>query len=427
MVKNEKFVVNDSGVADKFGDSNFQLVLPRGKHFEMSAVKNGEDELKTQDMLKFAMHRNKSEAYHITPFANINDRFVDLPRTLQQIMSKHPYPLSQGPVQLPIDCLAMENYMQHPIPKSISEVLSIKTVFSHEENQGCFEWSPVSEGVSAWGRGKPSHEVRDLTFSIHGAASTMDMGVVYTCEMAKCVIRCPCNICKDPRNTCKHQCRSEVCRDCRSQCTQHELSLSRLFDFQTDHFTMVTQKMTKYQFAVPHAGIPLDCDQCSKDVLEHQVLHMVWHVRCRFCRLEMRPFEQKPVVSITSYKLAEKVLKNLDGRTCSACLIISKDSHARRKHEETVHEGRVDGKFKCYMCNKSYSSRSTRRYHCCKCYKSYSNRNALEYHQQKHENIKYTCSVCGFQSSSEGNLVKHSEVKHDDKSLTSEFKCKKKF
>ena len=95
---------------------------------EMSAVKNGEDELKTQDMLKFAMHRNKSEAYHITPFANINDRFVDLPRTLQQIMSKHPYPLSQGPVQLPIDCLAMENYMQHPNPYprcSLSRLCSV--------------------------------------------------------------------------------------------------------------------------------------------------------------------------------------------------------------------------------------------------------------------------------------------------------------
>ena len=218
VVKNEKFLVNGVGVSDKFDNRKFQLILPRGKHFELNAVKNGEDELLPEVLLNQAMHRSKSEAYHIRPFANGNYKFVDLPRTLQQIMSKHPYPLSQGPVQLPIDCLAMENYMQHPIPKSISEVLSIKTVFSHEENQGCFEWSPVSEGVSAWGRGKPSHEVRDLTFSIHGAASTMDMGVVYTCEMSKCVIRCPCNICKDPRNTCKHQCRSEVCRDCRSQC-----------------------------------------------------------------------------------------------------------------------------------------------------------------------------------------------------------------
>ena len=34
-------------------------------------------------------------------------------------MSKHSYPLSQGPFLLPIDCLASEKYDQLPIPQTI--------------------------------------------------------------------------------------------------------------------------------------------------------------------------------------------------------------------------------------------------------------------------------------------------------------------
>ena len=134
--------------------------------------------------------------------------------------------------------------------------------------------------------------------------------------------------------------------------------------------------MTKYLLATPYAGIPLSCDSCTKDVLEHQVLQLVWHVRCRF---DMRPFEHK----------SEKIVKRNDAKTCSICLSISQDAYARRKHEETVHEG----------------------FTCIKCGKSYTNRNALNYHEQTHnEIIKHDCALCELQFSSERNLVKHSEA-----------------
>ena len=82
---------------------------------------------------------------------------------------------------------------------------------------------------------------------------------------------------------------------------------------------MATQM--KYLHVHPYAGIPLDCPQCTRDVKEHQLLHMVWHVRCRFCRMEMRPLCQKSVVTLSDYKEAEKVLMNVDGRTCAFCLV----------------------------------------------------------------------------------------------------------
>ena len=167
--------------------------------------------------------------------------------------------------------------------------------------------------------------------------------------------------------------------------------------------------MTKYLLATPYAGIPLSCDSCTKDVLEHQVLHLVWHVRCRFCRFDMRPFEHKSVVSNMDYKLAEKIVKRNDAKTCSICLCMSQDAFARRKHEETVHEGRKDSGYTCIKCGKSYT-----------------NRNALKYHEQTHhENIKHTCALCGLQFSSERNLFEHSELKHREKTQIPQFKCEK--
>ena len=164
VVQNVKFVV--TGMADQFSDRKFTLILPRGKHYAKHAVKSGEHEMHVEDLLYIAVDRTKSEAFHIKPFAMINDELVNLPRTLQYLMSKHSYPLSQGPVLLPIDCHVSEKWEQLPKSKSISKVLSTKTTFSHDEKQGCFDWSPVSGGVSAWGQGVSSYELRVSSFQI---------------------------------------------------------------------------------------------------------------------------------------------------------------------------------------------------------------------------------------------------------------------
>ena len=103
----------------------------------------------------------------------------------------------------------------------------------------------------------------------------------------------------------------------------------------------------------------------------------------------MRPLTQKSVVTLSDYKVAEKILKSVDGQTCGFCLVQCQDSYARKKHEEVVHE-RKAGKFQCDQCGRSFS-----------------NRNALQYHKDSHEEVKLACEQCGFQSSSESSLTKH--------------------
>ena len=58
VVQNENFAV--TGAAD---DRKFQLILPRGKHFAMHAVKSGEVDIHFEDFLKKAVVRTKAEAF----------------------------------------------------------------------------------------------------------------------------------------------------------------------------------------------------------------------------------------------------------------------------------------------------------------------------------------------------------------------------
>ena len=146
-----------------------------------------------------------------------------------------------------------------------------------------------------------------------------------------------CSLCNDYK-TCKLLCRDEVCGRCNGQCLSHQIKLPRLFNPETDLFTLVTNNLCGYRFGIPYAGIPASCSQCTTDVQEHQMFHLVFHTRCRYCRNDLRPFERRKIVTVDEYIDAEKLIKWVDGRTCSYCLAKCKDKYEREKHEATVHK-----------------------------------------------------------------------------------------
>ena len=228
----EKFLV--IGISHKIGKRQMRLTLPNSKHYNVIAVRDSEKELLEKSLVEKAVDISDT-LHHTRPFVNVGEF---LPRTLQTILLKHSYPLSQGPVILPVDCFTTECYEKSPRFKSISDILTLKTVFSHDQSQGCVEWLPLVVGVDAWGQRKPSYDTKKLTNSVSSVASTKDMSVVYTCTMGMCMIHCPCTICRDRRQNCKFQCKSEVCSGCNSQCTEHEIKLARLFQFGTDNYIM---------------------------------------------------------------------------------------------------------------------------------------------------------------------------------------------
>ena len=394
--------------------NQLSLNLPEAKYFKIGDVKNKEEILKTQNLISYAVKRSRqsNKILHTIPgIPAPNYEFTKLPQTLQNIYSNHPFPLSQGPV-LPLNCAVEDN------PGTAKNILNSKTIFTHQEKQMCGEWIPNKSGISAWqgidrcenrlGQQQETYVVNDSTSKIVGAATSKDtLKILYTCQLEKCIIHCPCSICSDGRPDCELKCRTKPCNTCNRQCTEHELKLFRLFNVKTDHFTMVTDNIDKYRFATPHPGIPVNCESCSKDVLEHQVLHLVLHMRCKFCRIDFRPFKNRLSLNKRQLAKSDESLMKQDGRTCSHCFKICKNKKMMEKHEYNVHLT-TEMKHKCDQCNRSYL-----------------NRNALHYHKTaKHQLEKYSCEQCDLEFSSKRYLERHQDIKHNEEIVNYENICK---
>ena len=315
------------------------------------------------------------------------------------ILNRHPFPLNQGPVVFPLD--------DHIKKKKIStkEVLENRTVFEHDETQECFHWISNVTGREAW-KETNKFNLTKPKFSVQGPASTKTMGIVYTCNIQKCIVNCPCSVCDDTKESCKLLCKDQVCKDCNIQCPDHQIQLPRLFNSETDQYTLMTNELGRYKYAIPYAGILTNCFKCTNDLLEHQTFHLVFHTRCRFCRNELRPFEQENITTLVEYEYAESILKWSENRTCSYCLVECKDKVERLKHEETVHKN--NGKYKCQRCNKTYSSNTSLHYH-----ESKQHNNGNEVHV-------FHCEVCLAEFTTEASLQRHIETIHQS---SMKFEC----
>jgi uncharacterized C2H2 Zn-finger protein len=382
------------------------LRLPAAKLFQPCAIKGSEPELKVKELITTTVNQSRYQTYHQEPFIG----GYSFPRSLQKILSNLSFPLSQGPVVLPLDCATDKGLKSYAgTSKSTSEVFREKTMFSHSDSQECFEWVPTVVGMAAWVTEKKTFSAKLPTVKIAGPASLMNMGQVYTCTAHGCVVHCACRLCRDQSKFCRLQCKTEVCTDCSIQCTQHYIKLPRLFNVDTDHFTIITQQLGMLQFGHPHAGIPLACNLCTTDVAEHQAMHLTFHLSCKFCKYDFRPFMiSKLAVSMADYEDAVETINNVDRRTCSECLVKFRDQSDMKRHEKTVHNGK-EKHFKCVRCDKAFL-----------------NSNALKYHVRvTHENseLKSTCGDCGAQFSSETNLLRHLNIAHKEKSDKAKNEC----
>ena len=97
------------GHSQKMRIKNVQLILPKAKNFLVHAVKDGEDVLREETLIEDACNRKTSEVDHIGPYVIEDGQvpFSHYPKTLQHILSKSTYPLSQGPVLLPNECFTL--------------------------------------------------------------------------------------------------------------------------------------------------------------------------------------------------------------------------------------------------------------------------------------------------------------------------------
>lgn len=397
----EKFILTG-----KYHDKFYNLFLPTAKHFEpLSADDLNSLDMQLQRSSTSELEDLESELKILAtdPMSMFKDRSLFQKLTLKNCYSKHAYPVAQGPVVPPRD-ITYEEY-------STQKVFASRTEYVHS-HQECLEWIPIEIGLDIFKKemeNKNDFDIQiDAVFelkkrpqlNIKGAASLKDMSILYTCKLQNCIIHCPCTVCRIQKNDCRVTCKQYSCETCSSQCTQHEaVGLARQFDPKTDHLTIVTDNLTYFRHAIPYPGIPLTCERCTKDVYEHQILHHVFHLRCKFCRLEARPYEEIVNSSLKDFKQAVSFFKKLDNRTCSFCFLVLGDIDRRKNHENRIHLNK-ESKHKCETCDKSYM-----------------NKNALAYHMENHnkEFVKFSCEDCGKQYKSQQGLAMHTEIVHEKK------------
>jgi hypothetical protein len=150
----DKFIILAAGLDSKL---QLRLSLPAAKLFQPYAIKGGEPKLKVKELIMSAVNQSRCQNFHQEPWVDC----YGVPRSLQQILSNLSYPLSQGPVVLPLDCVTEPGLRSCTgTSKSTSEVLRERTMFSHSDSQKCYEWVPIEVGMAALGAVKETFSAK---------------------------------------------------------------------------------------------------------------------------------------------------------------------------------------------------------------------------------------------------------------------------
>ena len=185
------------------------LKLPGSRQLEiLRNEETGSSIRKIQLLIKQAVrisYKPRLKLSHGSPdYVRSGEEVLENFDSLQNILGKHPFPLSQGPVILPVDSLTNQ--------RTDEEELTSKTKFMHSDSQSCYEWIPLGGGLIGWGysvaensfikKEEESYLAKDLSHPIEGTASCKDKrDHLYTCQFHKCIIHCPCTICYEQNKT----------------------------------------------------------------------------------------------------------------------------------------------------------------------------------------------------------------------------------
>ena len=219
--------------------------------------------------------------------------------------------------------------------------------------------------------------------------------LMYTCDKKLCSIPCPCCPC----------CTGSA------QCNEHWLMHPDLFDEKvhaigirsTEEFCVDQTFFTK-SCIIKYSGIPIQCFPCSQDLLDHNIYHIDFHDKCKFCRHKVyKQFQETTEQLLASEKRHKEYLKSV----CPYCDSKFCDPYFKSKHVEFQHEG--EAPFKCDYCETRFHAKQSKQYHenvhhtnveqsekCGKCDKTFSARVSLRNHEKyAHSEVRlYSCTEC---------------------------------
>ena len=292
------------------------------------------------------------------------------------------------------------------------------TDFRHEDPE-CHSYS-IKKSYSEIG---DLEKIKSLQIE-DAADDRIPIKVKYTCQSKKCEIPC-------------------ICKDCclgDPQCKAHNVAHEDTFDYERDSMTIRSSKdlfkdssFLSHCYTIRYPKIPINCPECEKDLLHHNLYHIKYHESCKFClQLRHKLTASTPQDFQKEVKFQAKFL----GCICPHCGKQFVERHKRDKHLEYAH-----GKTRicCAFCEKRFATEGDLKQHesvahpkaehykkamhleCPQCDQKFFDKLSRKKHIEKaHGNKRNDCNLCEETFASKQALIYHLDIFHKN---TSPVKC----
>ena len=206
----------------------------------------------------------------------------------------------------------------------------------------------------------------------------------------------------------------QCCSD-QDQCSEHKIQHMALFD-EKEHAISIRssekfclgEKFFLRSYIVKYPGIPVKCQKCRRDLLNHHSYHFDCHLKCRFCKQILYKFRATTEKELHKVEKAEsEYFKTV----CPYCDRRFRDSVNAKRHIKFEHG---DSSFKCDLFAKVFHSEQAKKYH------------VMVKHDTSPDN-SVTCDVCNKNFPSEVSLKNHQKYVHSESRNHSCPHCKARF
>ena len=462
-IMKKQSVQKDGKVLEKCEQLN-----PRRSRKENSAAKEGNIfNLKEMNMREEYNEYNVNKIMKWKPLPKMRNNLSRermIQRKIEEAIISHPWPVMQGPFNVPIGTKKGDGYCDM---LGIVQTFRSWTTYQHTDDSACQKWSVTPDtypenktemrkaAEEKWRWQVNEFEESDIEVrKLAGPAQESSMGVhYYPCDRGGCWIECQCKLCSGPNwhnhfndllcNMGKSDGESDdedqkttlgespieedICYKCRGQCRKHNVSLRRNFDPKVHSITVSRSgyHCTGGKEYYKHEGIPQSCNHCQEDLLDHQMFHKIIHRQCKFC--------EQHTVEMHDAKTRNHYIHNynwlyfdLEPKTCQYCYKMLKSAKNRRQHELKMHENKR--LFACEECGRKFSAKVSLEYHqtvkctgrnpfsCKNCTMKFINYSDYRIHRRAEKGIKEPvpnkeCKICK-KSISRDHLRRHMREVH---------------
>ena len=385
--------MSDESSLDQPEHGNSEDKASMQNHSELiSSPLNLEIALSDDVLLSFPKSRIKRDVSK-----NIKTEYLSgFHRRVQKEYNRHPVGQYMGPydqneslqlsIQLPNTSLEFPSYTQ----------------FHHSGDQ-CFEYTVKEYEKYETNNKIGSYQIKSTIESRESDDSDSDDSCksdkqtkLYTCQIGKCKIPCPCPQC------CSNK----------SQCTKHKIMHIDLFNEREHSISIrsssefcMDEEFFNHSYIVKYPGIPLVCKKCHQDLF----YHFEFHDDCRFC---MQIFYKLRATTEKEFYMYEKKETQYYETVCPFCDKRFCDAFEAKRHIKAKHKDPCFP-YKCDQCEKGFLSLKAKQYH----------------DETKHSNVHLpvSCDVCDKTFSSKVNLKSHKRYVHSDLRKWSCSDCEAKF